>query len=289
MARAAGARLLIVPDGDFYLVPLLILLLRHPRLPLEVRLLIMRTTAINGPERLRAATLVKPLLAQLVRVFRQARVMFLTDALGVVRARPGYPGIRAVKDPVVPVGQTTHDPPDWLPPRRPGRPLVGVFGVITPRKNLPLLVKAMNLCPSAVLVVGGPLELGTREFVSADEDVRRLAASGRLIIADHLFSTDALAAALAHVDVVAVLHDNDAPSAILAQACVRHTPVLVPGGGWLAQVVATTGVGVATALTAEAVAEAIHQVIGNRQRYIEAARAQAPQINTSDFTEQLLG
>jgi len=288
-ARAAGARALIVPDGDFYLIPLLLLLLRHPRLPLEVRLLIMRTTTINGPERLRPATLVKPLLAQLVRVFRQARIMFLTDALGVVRARPGYPGIPAVKDPVQPESQIALDRPAWLPRRQPGTPLIGVFGVITPRKNLPLLVKAMDLCPSAVLVVGGALELGTREFVDSDEDVRRLIASGRLVIADQLFRADELAAALAHVDLVAVLHDNDAPSAILAQACVGHTPVLVPAGGWLAQVAESTGVGATTTLTAEGVAEAIQRVTRDRRRYVEATRVHASRINTVDFVEKLLG
>jgi glycosyltransferase involved in cell wall biosynthesis len=288
-AVAAGVRKLIVPDGDVYLVPLLFLLLRHPRLTLEVRLLIMRTTAANGPERLRPATLVKPVLAQLVRAFRQVRIMFLTDAFGVVRARPGYPGIPAVKDPVIPDGETIYDRPAWLPRRYPGHPLVGILGVITPRKNLPLLVEAMELCPSVTLVVGGPLRGGTREFVDTDENARRLIASGRLVIADRLFNAAEVAAALAHVDVVAVMHGNDAPSAILAQACVRHTPVLVPDGGWLARVVATTGVGVATALTATAVAEAIHQVIGDQQRYIEAARAQSPHINTSDFTELLLG
>jgi hypothetical protein len=288
-ALAVGARKLIIPDGDFYLVPLLFLLLRRPRVALEIRLLLMRTTTPNGPEPLRLATLVKPMLAQLVRSFPQVRIRFLTDAFGVVRTRAGYPGIPGVKDPVVRDSGTTFDRPSWLPSRRPDRLLLGVLGVVTPRKNLPLLVQAMDLCPSVTLVVGGPLRDGTREFVDTDENARRLVASGRLVVADRLFTAGEVAATLAHVDLVAVLHDNDAPSAILAQACVRQTPVLVPCSGWLARVAATTGVGLATALNVEAVAEAIHEVAGSRRRYVDAARAQAWCINTSDFTEQLLG
>src|SRR5882757_4706998 len=286
---ALGARTLIVPDGDRYLIPLLRLLIRHPRLPLEIRLLLMRTTTINGPERPRPATLVKPLLAQLARVSPQARIMFLTDAFGVVRTRPGYSGIPAVRDPVVPDAASTHDRPAWLPRSRPGSPLIGVFGVITPRKNLPLLVKALDLCPSAVLVVGGALELGMREYVDTDQDVRRLVASGRMVIVDRLLSADEFAAGLANVDLVAVLYDNDAPSGILAEACMRHTPVLVPTGGWLARVAQSTGVGTTTPLTAEGVAQAIERITQDRQRYVDATRVHAPRLNIVDFVEHLLG
>jgi glycosyltransferase involved in cell wall biosynthesis len=286
---ALGARTLIVPDGDRYLIPLCRLLLRHPRLSLEIRLLLMRTTTISGPERPRPATLVKPLLAQLVRKSTQARIMFLTDAFGVVRTRPGYRGIPAVRDPVVPDTETARDRPAWLPRSKPGSPLVGVFGVITPRKNLPLLVKALDLCPSAVLVVGGALEMGMREYVDTDEDVRRHVASGRMVIVDRLLSADEFAAGLAKVDLVAVLYDNDAPSGILAEACMRHTPVLVPTGGWLARVAQSTGVGATTPLTAEGVAQAIQRVTGDRQRYVEATRVHAPRLNIVDFVEHLLG
>jgi hypothetical protein len=164
-----------------------------------------------------------------------------------------------------------------------------VFGVITPRKNLPLLVKALDLCPSAVLVVGGALEMGMREYVDTDEDVRRHVASGRMVIVDRLLSADEFAAGLAKVDLVAVLYDNDAPSGILAEACMRHTPVLVPTGGWLARVAQSTGVGATTPLTAEGVAQAIQRVTGDRQRYVEATRVHAPRLNIVDFVEHLLG
>lgn len=288
-ARASGVCRLVVPEGDWYLLPVLLLMLRHPRLRLEIRLLLMRTTTIDGPERLRPATVVKPVLAQLLRMFRQVRVLFLTDALGVVTRRRGYAGLQAVKDPVLRTGAATHDRPRWFPPAVGGSILVGVFGVVSARKNLPVLVEAMSGVPEAFLVVGGRLEPDVRAFVDSDERAAALLASGRMVVVDRLLDPEELAAGLASVDVVAVLHDNDSPSGILAEACVRGTPVLVPRGGWLAEVVDTSGVGMSTPLTSTGVADGIRRVIEDQDAHVEAIRRQSPRIDTSDFTDRLLG
>jgi len=287
-ARASGARKLILPDGDRYLLPLLLLMLRRPCLPLEVRLLLMRTTAVRGPERLRLATIVKPVLVQLLRIFPQIHILFLTDALGVVTTRKGFPGIRPVNDPVLPPGEPGYERPSWIP-ADPKMTTVGVFGVISPRKNLPLLVRAAAWHPEVTLVVGGRLEPDVRAFLGTDARARELVASGRVVVMDRLLSAQELAAALATVDMVAVLHDNDAPSGILAEACVRHTPVLVPYGGWLARVAESTGIGAASPLTAMGIAEGIRAVTRNRKIHVDATRRYAVRINASHFTEGLLG
>lgn len=287
-ARASGVRRLVVPDGDRYLLPLLLTMLRHPRLPLEIRLLLMRTATIGGVEKLRPATIVKPILVQILRACPQVRVRFLTDALGVITRRRGYPGIRGVQDPV----QQTDEPdpvrPSWFPPADPATTQVGVFGVISARKNLPLLLAALALAPDAVAVVGGRLEPDVREFLDSP-DARALVGAGRVVVADRLLPRDEFAAALASVDLVAVLHDNDAPSGILAEACLRRTPVLVPVDGWLAEVVDSTGLGVATPLTARGVADGIARVARDREAHVAAAQRHAPRMSTRNFTEGLLG
>ncbi len=289
VARAGGARLLVVPEGDPYLPQLLKLLLRRPRLRLGIRLLLLRTTTVGGPERLRPATVVKPVLVQLLRLFPQVQILFLTDALGVVEHRRGYAGLQAVKDPVLRPGAEIPDRPAWLPAPEPDRTLVGVFGVVSARKNLPVLVRAVVRLPEVVLVVGGRLEPEVRAFVDTDEDVRTLLGEGRLVVVDRLLDAGELHAALAGVDLVSVLHDNDSPSGILAEACVRGTPSIVPTGGWLAEVVGTSGTGVAVPLTAAGVAAGVRRLRADADVHAEAIRRHAPRIGTTDFTDRLLG
>lgn len=285
-ARRSGARTLVLPEADPFLVPLVRLLLRHPRLPLELRLLLMRTTTVGGPERLRPATLVKPVLVALLGLFRQTRMFFLTDAFGVVARRRGYRGLQAVQDPVLRTGPVDHTRPPWFPP--PGRLVVGVFGVVSPRKNLPVLVAATASTPDAVLVVAGRLFPEVRAFVDGSPEVARLVAEGRMVVVDRLLEPDELGDALAAADVVAVLHDNDAPSGILAEACLRGTPSLVPDGGWLAQVVRATGAGEVVPLTVPGVADGIARVARHREQHATAVRRAALRLGTTDFTERLL-
>jgi glycosyltransferase involved in cell wall biosynthesis len=222
-------------------------------------------------------------------LFPRVSVLFLTDALGVVRRRPGFPGIRPVRDPALPDPQPARARPAWLPAPTGGATVVGVFGVISPRKNVPLLVAAAERMDTTLLVVAGRLEAPVRAFLNSDPAARRLASAGRLLVVDRLLDADELAAGLAHVDLVGVLHDNDSPSGILAEACLRHTPVLVPTGGWLAQVVESTGIGTVTDPTPEAVAAAIRAVVSDREHYVAATRLGATRINVDHFTTQLVG
>jgi glycosyltransferase involved in cell wall biosynthesis len=286
-AHRAGARTLVITEADPFLVPLVRLLLRRPRPALELRLLLMRTTTIGGPEPLRPATLVKPALVALLRRFRQTRMFFLTDAFGVVSRRRGYPGLQPVRDPVLRPESEQHTRPSWFPPE--GPLVVGVFGVVSPRKNLPVLVAAVRDTPDAALVVAGRLFPEVRSYVDTDPEVARLVADGRMVVVDRLLEPAELGAALARADVVAVLHDNDSPSGIQAEAALRGTPALVPAGGWLAQVVHTTGTGTAVPLDPAGVAAGIARVARDRDSYAVAAEWAATRLGTTDFTDRLLG
>jgi glycosyltransferase involved in cell wall biosynthesis len=286
-ARRAGARTLVITEADPFLVPLVRLLLRRPRPALELRLLLMRTTTVGGPERLRPATLVKPALVALLRRFRQTRMFFLTDAFGVVSHRRGYPGLQAVRDPVLRPEPEQHTRPSWFPPE--GPLVVGVFGVVSPRKNLPVLVAAVRDAPDAALVVAGRLFPEVRSYVDTDPAVARLVADGRMVVVDRLLEPAELGDALACADVVAVLHDNDSPSGIQAEAALRGTPSLVPAGGWLARVVSATGTGTAVPLDPAGVAAGIARLARDRESYAAAAERAATRLGTADFTDRLLG
>lgn len=283
----AGASRLVVPDGDHHLLPLLRLALRR-RLPLPVSLLVMRTTVPRRGEPLSPAVVAKPLLVQALRLFRRAQVRFLTDAFGVVRRRAWYPGIDGVRDPVEPPSSESLVPPAWFPAPRPGTVTVGVFGVISGRKNLPVLVDALTILPEMVVVVGGRLEPEVRELVESDA-ARQFIDEGRLVVHDLMLGADEFGPALTAVDVVAVLHDNDAPSGILAEACARHTPVVVPAGGWLARVVDSTGVGESTTLDATSVATAVRRLASDLAGYVRATRRHARTLGTTHFASGLLG
>jgi hypothetical protein len=286
-AIASGAERLVVPDGDLYLVPLLLAMIRRPRRSLEIRLLLMRTIVVGGPEPVRPAMVVKPVLVQLLRAFRQVRIHFLTDALGVVTRRRGYIGVTGVRDPVLATEDEVRPRPSWFPLPEQGRVTVGVFGVISGRKNLPLLLAALDDAPTVDLLVGGRLEPDIRDLMATPE-VRELVDAHRVTLLDRMLSPAEFSAALAHVDMVAVLHDNDSPSGILAEACARHTPVLVPEGGWLDQVAVSTGLGVATRMVATEVARSIQMVVDHRGRHVAAARRHGPTMGTAHFTDCLL-
>jgi len=110
-----------------------------------------------------------------------------------------------------------------------------------------------------------------------------------MVVVDRLLEPAELGDALACADVVAVLHDNDSPSGIQAEAVLRGTPSLVPVGGWLARVVRATGTGTAVPLDPAGVAAGIARVARDRDSYTAATGWAATRLGTTDFTDHLLG
>lgn len=288
-ARTHRAEALIIPDGDVVLPLLPARVVGSLGRSFEIRLLLMRTQWVGRSSR-RPAHLVKPLLVQLLRAVPGLSIHFLTDALGVIGNRRGYPGIAAVRDPIAADEPDGGAHLDGLPPmraQRPGEVVIGVFGVITRRKNVDLVARAAAAVPEARLVIAGRLSTEVRRSLADDPQVEQLLLEQRLTVLDRTLSPGEFGSALAAVDVVAVLHDNDAPSGVLGEACLRRTPVLVPSGGWLARVVTATGVGIVTPLNVPAVADAIRQLRGDPAGYAAATRAYAARIGTEDFVRRL--
>ncbi|WP_286056170.1 hypothetical protein [Actinomycetospora termitidis] len=280
VAGEAGAHL-VIPDGDKNVAPLLVALVRAGRRRPPVSLLLMRTTLPGGPERATAGMVLKPPLAWLLARLPGVRMRFLTDAFGVVVRRRGFPGVRPVRDPVT-------VPDDVAASRAPGGPFrLGVFGVITARKNVPLLLAALEGTPGVHLVVAGRCDPGVAATL-ADSPL-----ADRLEVEDRLLTEEEFDAAVAGVDAVAVLHDNDAPSGIVAEAAARGVPVLGPARGWASSMVTGTGIGEVADLEApDPVAEvrtALTRLIATRERRVAATRRAATRLGVTDFVSGLLG
>jgi glycosyl transferase family 1 len=327
--RARGARL-VVPDGDKNVGPLLLALARPGRV--EVSLLLMRTALPGGPEPATAGMALKPVLAAVLARMPGVRVRFLTDAFGVVVRRRGFPGVTPVRDPVaVPDVAAAPDPARTNGPfvsedgdHRTVRPFrVGVFGVISARKNLPVLLSALAGAPGdaaqrsstietgdaaqrsstietgdaaddpvarAHLVVGGRCEPDVRAILDSSPDAVALAAAGRLHVDDRLLTEDEFDAAVVGVDAVAVLHDNDAPSGVVAEAAARGVPVLGPATGWASSMVTGTGIGEVAAVDDPAdVRSALARLVAAHPRRAAAARRARTRLGTDHFVTGLLG
>lgn len=289
VATARGARHLVVPDGDKAVRPLLRALVRgslgrsRPRRP-HVTVLLMRTALPGGPEAATVGMALKPALVAALRGLRGVRVHFLTDAFGVVTGRPGFPGVTPVRDPVTPPAASLD------PPRTSGRVRLGVLGVISARKNVPVLLRAAAGRPEIEVVLAGRCEPDVRELLATDPGAARLRAEGRLAVDDRLLDDPEFDAALRSVDVAAVLHDNDAPSGIVAESCARGVPVLGPDRGWIATVLDATGCGVKARVDDPAdVADALVRLLADRDEYRAAARKAGAELGIRDFVDRLLG
>ncbi|WP_433029665.1 hypothetical protein [Actinomycetospora sp. CA-053990] len=288
-ATDRGVGHLVVPDGDKAVRPLLRAVVRgalgraRPRRP-RITLLLMRTALPGGPERATLGMVLKPALVAALRRLPGVRVHFLTDAFGVVTRRPGFPGVTPVRDPVTP----PTEPLD--PPRTGDRVRVGILGVISARKHVPVLLRACVERPEVDVVLAGRCEPDVREVLATHPDAAQLRAEGRLAVDDRLLDDAEFDAALRSLDVAAVLHDNDAPSGIVAESCARGVPVLGPDRGWIATVLDTTGCGVKARVDDPAdVAGALVRLLADREEYMAAARKAGADLGTEDFVGGLLG
>ncbi|HEY2225635.1 hypothetical protein [Actinomycetospora sp.] len=285
-ARDRGARL-VVPDGDKNVAPLLLALLRPgPRVAVSV--LLMRTALPGGPEPATPGMALKPALAGVLARLPGVRVRFLTDAFGVVVRRRGFRGIEPVRDPVT-VAESS--------PREGDRAFaVGVFGVVSARKNLPVLLAALagaaddDPVAGVHLVVGGRCETDVRDVLDHSPEATSLADAGRLHVDDRLLTEKEFDAAVAGVDAVAVLHDNDAPSGIVAEAAARGVPVLGPDRGWASSMVTGTGIGeVARVDDPVDVRAALGRLVTSHGRRATAAIRVRKRLGTTHFIDGLLG
>ena len=89
---------------------------------------------------------------------------------------------------------------------------------------------------------------------------------------------------------MAVLHDNDAPSGVVAEAAARGVPVLGPARGWASSMVTGTGIGEVAAVDDPAdVRAALARLVAAHPRRVAAARRARTRLGTDHFVTGLLG
>ena len=285
LARRLNA-VLVIPDADMYLVALLALAPVHWG-TIRCHLLVMRTAPPRlAPSLANARIFLKVATLRLLRKIPTCQINFLTDCFGVVTKRRGYPGLHPVKDPIeppVPLGLGCRVEKIYHGFS------IGIFGHLTQRKNIDLILAAARSSVDVSIVLAGKIDTETRYMLEQSTDRSLLSAQGRLHIQDELLDDSTLSSRLASVDVVAVLYDNDMPSGIMGRAIAVGTPVIAPNSGWLGGLVRELGIGIGVRLDVIDICRAIDELRRDGSTYKDAVKRAGLRLGTDSFVKALLG
>lgn len=224
LSKNLKARRVVFPDGDGYLAQAIRPRMKSRNDPKAV-LLIMRATgqSSNGLQ-LFLENLAKATLRTAARTLGGASVFSLVSAAKLVVAA------KEVQDPI----ELTTSEIDWVSIKQSwsddaaSRYWFGVFGALSERKNIPLIVDSLAQVSSAKigLVIAGRSRMN-RMF---DSDIRRLRDQGVPVKHyDQILPDEWLDGLIGTVDCVVLAHSNEGPSGVLGKALASGTRVLGAG------------------------------------------------------------
>ena len=163
------------------------------------------------------------------------------------------------------------------------RTLVGIFGVLTERKNAPLVLEAMTVAGlEADLVLAGELEAPVRAWVDGLDEADR----ARLVVRDEYLSNEDLDRLVAAVDVVPLALTNNGPSGIMGKAEAAGVPVVSAGSLVRARELEATGAGEAADFTAESIGAAMRRCV---ERGLLPDIASDDHVSPEEWAMALLG
>ncbi len=173
--------------------------------------------------------------------------------------------------------------PPW-PAEEPHRPVVGFVGRIEPRKGPLDLVRAAPLIRAAMPGVRIVI-VGDDPYDSAPEYAAQVRAAEGV---EHIPWVPDGAAVMRHLDVLVAPSRQEPFGTVLAEAMAAGTPVVATRVGGLAEVVAdgVTGRLVMPGEPAE-LAAAVLEVLADRERMGEAARAHAQQFGADAYADRV--
>lgn len=164
------------------------------------------------------------------------------------------------------------------------RRIVGIIGAIDARKSVPLLLDAtVASSDEADLLVAGAVSDDVAQWL----DSRTSEQLQRLILRRRHLENDELDQLVAACDVISVVQLNKGPSGIMGKALTAGVPVVSAGSKVRAHELGVTGGGLATEMTAPAVAEALRELFT-----WDAGRVGTeglPPATPETFAETLLG
>lgn len=292
-ALAAGrydrGDVVVVPEADLLLWWWWLAFLRHFGLRRDrprVSLLLLGFPICRRPGDLRdlARIVIKVVLGVLTKLVRSARHVFAL--VGAGQAPRGWI-LERVRDPAI-CGAHSRDraalrrrlalPTDRL--------LVGAFGFLDERKNLPLLLDvvervAVERDAPIALVAAGTLSTSVQQWVDTLDEARRR----RLIVRGGHLDDEELDAHVAAVDVVATAQGNNGPSGVMGKALAAGTPVLTAGSLVRAHEVRVMHAGVHRDLDVASLADGLQRVLDGGW-YVSA---ESPALPTAEeFAARLL-
>lgn len=163
------------------------------------------------------------------------------------------------------------------------RRLVGILGVISRGKNVPLLSEAVCAAGTdADLLVAGAMQPDVAGWV----DQLPTGTRRRLVVMDEYLSNDVLDRLVAACDVVSVAQDRNAPSGIMGKALAAETPVVSAGSVIRGRELAVTHGGLDAEMTVAGLSAAIRELLDRGAPVATSAVAPA---TGETFGESLLG
>lgn len=163
------------------------------------------------------------------------------------------------------------------------RKLVGIFGVITERKYVPLVFEAIERSGTdAGLLLAGSLNDGVQQWVSGLGPEQR----ARVFVRAGFLPDSDIDRAVAAVDVVALAMTNNGPSGFMGKALAAEVPVVSAGSKVRAEELAGTNGGEDAELDVGSFAAALRRVLtGTMPRRANPA----PPTSPTEYARCLLG
>jgi hypothetical protein len=164
------------------------------------------------------------------------------------------------------------------------RRIVGIVGAIDARKSVPLLYDAVVASGAdADLLIAGAVSDDVQEWL----DARTAEQRERLILRCRHLENDELDQLVAACDVISVVQLNKGPSGIMGKALTAGVPVVSAGSKVRAHELDVTRGGLATAMTAPAVATGLRELYTWEPGRVSTDRL--PPATAETFAETLLG
>ncbi|MCW2783788.1 MAG: hypothetical protein JWP74_305 [Marmoricola sp.] len=164
------------------------------------------------------------------------------------------------------------------------RRIVGVFGLLSERKNAPLVLDALKAADlDADLLLAGSIQPEVWAWINSLPEADR----ARVIVQDGFLSNDLLDKLVAAVDAAPIALTNNGPSGIMGKALAAGVPVVSAGSEVRARELVATDGGEAADFTAESIGAAIRRVF---ERDPDAPRrSTVPPATADEFSRNLLG
>lgn len=164
------------------------------------------------------------------------------------------------------------------------RRIVGVFGLLSERKNAPLVLDALKAAGiDADLLLAGSIQPEVWAWINALPPEDR----ARVIVQDGFLSNELLDKLVAAVDAAPIALTNNGPSGIMGKASAAGVPVVSAGSEVRARELIATDGGETAEMTPESIGAAIKRVFDRDPN--APRRNTVPPATAEEFSRNLLG